>query len=290
MKRYLLLKRGEIFRQQFTIIIFLTIISIIAIFPIFWTICSSFKTIQEIYSISPSILPKSLNFVNYRFLFETSVIDYKMAILNSIVVSIITVAIVVLCSALGGYGFSRVYFKYRDQVFNTIIMLQFVPLTAGIIAQWQIMSILRLRDSLIGLALLLAAMILPSSLMLMRQVFLSIPTELEDAAKIDGASTFQLLWHVMLPLAGGGLILVAVNSFLFAWGDFIYARTMLTLPSKYTLPVIITVSIPTTPATLRVATYGVYNAAALITALPAIIFFIGIQNRFYEGAREGLKG
>jgi ABC-type glycerol-3-phosphate transport system permease component len=290
MERYLFLKRGEIFRQQFVINVFLVIMSIITIFPIFWTICSSFKTIQEIYSISPSILPKSLNFVNYRFLFETSVIDYRMAILNSIVVSIITVAIVVLCSALGGYGFSRIYFNYRDQVFNTIIMLQFVPLTAGIIAQWQIMSLLRLRDSLIGLALLLAAMILPSSLMLMRQVFLSIPTELEDAAKIDGASTFQLLWHVMLPLAGGGLILVAVNSFLFAWGDFIYARTMLTLPSKYTLPVIITVSIPTTPATLRVATYGVYNAAALITSLPAIIFFIAIQNRFYEGAREGLKG
>lgn len=283
-------KRGEIFRQQIFMMIFLTIIAVITIFPVFWTICSSFKTIQEIYSLNPSILPKSFNFINYKFLFETSVIDYKMAILNSIVVSITTVVIVVICSALGGYGFSRVQFSYRDKIFNLLIMLQFVPLTAGIIAQWQIMSLLKLRDSLIGLALLLTAMILPSSLMLMRQVFLSIPTELEDAAKIDGASTFQLLWHVMLPLAGGGLILVAVNSFLFSWGDFIYARTMLTIPSKYTLPVIITVSIPTTPATLRVATYGVYNAAALITALPAIVFFIAIQNKFYEGAREGLKG
>jgi len=290
MIRTKLFKRGEIFRQQIFMMIFLSIIAVVTIFPVFWTICSSFKTIQEIYSLNPSILPKSLNLINYKFLFETSVIDYKMAILNSIVVSITTVVIVVVCSALGGYGFSRVQFGYRDRIFNLLIMLQFVPLTAGIIAQWQIMSLLKLRDSLIGLALLLTAMILPSSLMLMRQVFLSIPTELEDAAKIDGASTFQLLWHVMLPLAGGGLILVAVNSFLFSWGDFIYARTMLTIPSKYTLPVIITVSIPTTPATLRVATYGVYNAAALITALPAIIFFIAIQNKFYEGAREGLKG
>lgn len=290
MTKIKLFKRGEIFRQQIFMIFFLSIMAVITIFPVFWTICSSFKTIQEIYSLNPSILPRSLNFINYKFLFETSVIDYKMAILNSIVVSITTVVIVVICSALGGYGFSRVEFNYRDRIFNLLIMLQFVPLTAGIIAQWQIMSLLKLRDSLIGLALLLTAMILPSSLMLMRQVFLSIPTELEDAAKIDGASTFQLLWHVMLPLAGGGLILVAVNSFLFSWGDFIYARTMLTIPSKYTLPVIITVSIPTTPATLRVATYGVYNAAALITALPAIIFFIAIQNKFYEGAREGLKG
>jgi ABC-type glycerol-3-phosphate transport system permease component len=284
------LKRREIFRQQVTFNIILAVLAILVAFPIFWTICSSFKTIQEIYTLNPKILPKSLDFVNYKFLFETSVIDYKQAIINSIVVSITTVVIVVICSALGGYGFSRVNFKYRDNIFNTIVMLQFVPLTAGIIAQWQIMSLLNLRDSLIGLALLLAAIILPPNLVLMRQSFLSVPTELEDAAKIDGASTFQLLWHVMLPLAGGGLILVAVNSFLFTWGDFIYARTMLTIPSKYTMPVIITVSIPTTPATLRIATYGVYNAAAMITAIPAIIFFILIQNRFYEGAREGLKG
>ncbi|HOK29830.1 MAG TPA: carbohydrate ABC transporter permease [bacterium] len=284
------LKRREIFRQQVTFNIILAVLAIVVAFPIFWTICSSFKTIQEIYTLNPKILPKSLDFVNYKFLFETSVIDYKQAIINSIVVSITTVVIVVICSALGGYGFSRINFKYRDNIFNTIVMLQFVPLTAGIIAQWQIMSLLNLRDSLIGLALLLAAIILPPNLVLMRQSFLSVPTELEDAAKIDGASTFQLLWHVMLPLAGGGLILVAVNSFLFTWGDFIYARTMLTIPSKYTMPVIITVSIPTTPATLRIATYGVYNAAAMITAIPAIIFFILIQNRFYEGAREGLKG
>jgi ABC-type glycerol-3-phosphate transport system permease component len=284
------LKRREIFRQQVTFNIILAVLAILVAFPIFWTICSSFKTIQEIYTLNPKILPKSLDFVNYKFLFETSVIDYKQAIINSIVVSITTVVIVVICSALGGYGFSRINFKYRDNIFNTIVMLQFVPLTAGIIAQWQIMSLLNLRDSLIGLALLLAAIILPPNLVLMRQSFLSVPTELEDAAKIDGASTFQLLWHVMLPLAGGGLILVAVNSFLFTWGDFIYARTMLTIPSKYTMPVIITVSIPTTPATLRIATYGVYNAAAMITAIPAIIFFILIQNRFYEGAREGLKG
>ncbi|HON72449.1 MAG TPA: carbohydrate ABC transporter permease [bacterium] len=284
------LKRREIFRQQVTFNIILAVLAIVVAFPIFWTICSSFKTIQEIYTLNPKILPKSLDFVNYKFLFETSVIDYKQAIINSIVVSITTVVIVVICSALGGYGFSRINFKYRDNIFNTIVMLQFVPLTAGIIAQWQIMSLLNLRDSLIGLALLLAAIILPPNLVLMRQSFLSVPTELEDAAKIDGASTFQLLWHVMLPLAGGGLILVAVNSFLFTWGDFIYARTMLTIPSKYTMPVIITVSIPTTPATLRIATYGVYNAAAMITAIPAIIFFILIQNRFYEGAREDLKG
>jgi len=284
------LKRREIFRQQVTFNIILAVLAIVVAFPIFWTICSSFKTIQEIYTLNPKILPKSLDFVNYKFLFETSVINYRQAILNSIVVSITTVVIVVICSALGGYGFSRVNFKYRDNIFNTIVMLQFVPLTAGIIAQWQIMSLLNLRDSLIGLALLLAAIILPPNLVLMRQSFLSVPTELEDAAKIDGASTFQLLWHVMLPLAGGGLILVAVNSFLFTWGDFIYARTMLTIPSKYTMPVIITVSIPTTPATLRIATYGVYNAAAMITAIPAIIFFVLIQNRFYEGAREGLKG
>ena len=284
------LKRGEIFRQQLILNVILIFLSIVTIFPLFWTICSSFKTVQEIYSLTPSVLPKSLNFINYKFLFETSVVDYRQAMLNSLVVSLTTVATVVMCSALGGYGFSRVRFKYRDNIFNALVMLQFVPLTAAIIAQWQIMSLLGLRDSLIGLALLLTAIILPPNLVLMRQTFLGVPTELEDAAKIDGASTLQLLWHVMLPLAGGGLILVAVNSFLFAWGDFIYSRTMLTVPSKYTLPVIITVSIPTTPATLRIASYGVYNAAAMITALPAIIFFVLIQNKFYEGAREGLKG
>ncbi|HHY98963.1 MAG TPA: carbohydrate ABC transporter permease [Firmicutes bacterium] len=277
-------------RQQLIMNLVLAVTAIVVVFPIFWTISSSFKTIQEIYSLVPRLLPKRLDFSNYRFLFETSVIDYKQAILNSLVVSALAVILVVTCATLAGYGFSRVDFRHRDRIFNMIVLLQFVPLTAGIIAQWHIMSLLRLKDTLWGLALLLTAMALPANIFLMRQVFLGIPRDLEDAARIDGASTSQMLWYVMLPLAGGGIILTAVNSFLFVWGDFIYARTMISIPSKYTLPVIITTSIPSTPATLRVATYGVYNAAAMITALPAIIFFILIQNRFYEGAREGLKG
>jgi ABC-type glycerol-3-phosphate transport system permease component len=123
----------------------------------------------------------------------------------------------------------------------------------------------------------------------MRQVFLNIPSQLEDAARVDGASNLRICFQIMMPLAAGGMILVAVMQFVSVWGDYLTCRIMIDYADKMTLAYGMSFLYVATPASGVVSSYGAQATAIIFTVLPTVLVFILLQKWFIRGALEGLK-
>ncbi len=274
----------------------LAVIASFGVFPFIWLLSASFKDQQELYMLSPSLIPHHPILDNYQYVLgglhgggragggSQLLLLYK----NSIVVTLSCVALTVLITSLAGYAFARLRFKGRDLVFSAFIVMMFLPAAGTLMAQYELMRNLHLRNSLLGLILLYTAGGgIP--LFLMRQVFLGIPTELEDAAKIDGASDLRICFQIMMPLATSGMIVVAIMQFVGVWGEYLLCRTMIDSADKMTLPYGIGTIIFATPAVGITSSYGVAATSTLFMVVPVLLVFILLQKWFIRGAVEGLK-
>ena len=192
-------------------------------------------------------------------------------------------------ATLAGYGFARLRFKGRDIVFFTMIMLIFVPRTGALIAQYEVMSFLHLRNSLIGLILAFSG-ISAVPIFIMRQSFLNLPIDFEDAARVDGCNRFQAFWYVMRPMATGAMVVVALLEFIRVWGEYLFTLTMIDDAQKYTLGIGLVQQFAS--ATIEFGeftSYGGQSAAYIMGAAPAVIFFVALQRWFVRGLLAGLK-
>ena len=177
----------------------------------------------------------------------------------------------------------------RDAILLSIVMAMFIPRAGGLMAQYELLDRLHLRDNLLGLILNFGAgMSIP--LFIMRQTFLAVPSELEDAARIDGAGPFQIFWHVAAPMATGGMLVVAITTFVWVWGDFLFTYTMLDDPRKFTIAIGVArfSGHAASMAVEDVAGYGAECAGYTLSMLPVIITFILLQKWFVCGLTEGV--
>ncbi|MBC7238336.1 MAG: carbohydrate ABC transporter permease, partial [Chloroflexi bacterium] len=165
--------------------------------------------------------------------------DLPIYFKNSLVTSLGSVALTVFTASLMGYAFARLDFRGRDLIFYSLIIAMFVPRAGSLMAQYELMHALRLRNSLAGLVLLLSSN-LSVPLFIMRQSFLAMPRELEDAALIDGASRWKLFWAIAMPFAAGGAMVVAILTFVRVWGEYLITITMIDVRRLYTVGVGIT--------------------------------------------------
>jgi multiple sugar transport system permease protein len=208
---------------------------------------------------------------------------------NSSLVTIGAVLLQVAVTSLAGYAFARLRFPGRDLIFFSMIMLTFVPRAGGLMAQYELMNFLNLRNNLFGLVLAFAAGV-PIPIFIMRQTFINLPTAFEDAALIDGCNRFQAFLLVMLPMATGGMLVVGLFEFIRVWGEYLFTLTMIDQPTLYTLGIGIAMNfVGLALEEGEFTSYGAEAAAHLLTSAPVLILFIIFQRMFVRGMMEGLK-
>jgi multiple sugar transport system permease protein len=207
---------------------------------------------------------------------------------NSLVISGITVALTLVLSILGGYAFARFRFFGKNALFLLVLSILMVPYASLLIPLYVLLQTVGLGNSLVGVSLVLTVFQLPFSIFMMRIAFEAVPAELEEAALVDGCTTFGALRRVMLPSALPGVITVGLFSFLAAWNDFIAPLMILNDPMSYPLPLAVA---NLRQETMGTVDYGITQAGVVVLALPCIVLFLLLQRFYVRGFMSGaLKG
>lgn len=267
---------------------FIGLILVVAIFlfPILWIFLTSLKANTEIFRTPITYLPHKFTLENYLSMFK-QLPYYIFFFRNSVIITSFTVILVLILSSLGGYAFGRLEFRGKNLFFSFIMAILAVPYLVYLIPVYMMESELNILDTHIGLILPYVALNLPFGIFIMRGIFRTIPSELEDVAKIDGCNSFQVFSKVMMPLSMQGVATVGVLTFIAAWGEFMFALTLMESSIMKTLPIGIVL--------LRDEgqswAYGLLSAAVVVSIIPVILFFIALQRYFVRGIIEGsLKG
>jgi len=206
--------------------------------------------------------------------------------LNSSIVSISQIVLTLLLCSTAAYAFSRLRFVGRRVLFFAVLLALMVPLEIVLVPLYRVTGALGLQNNLIGVFLPFVAQ--PLGLYLLRQAFDDLPRELDDAARIDGASHFQILRHVLLPNVTPTLATVAIFTFLFSWNAFLWPLVIIDEPQNQLVQVVVAQA---AGAPGELPNWGVIMAAAGLTMLPVLVVFLALQRFFVHGvALTGIKG
>lgn len=263
--------------------LFMALCVLVALFPIVWVVLSSFKTNREILSNGLQ-LPSTFSFSGYKQALEMAPI--LKFFVNSLIVSFASTALNVFILAMAGYVFAKKKFRFKKLIFGILSLSMVIPSTALMSPVYTVITKLHLYDTKMALILVYTALNMPISLMILRSAFAAIPTELEEAAYIDGAGFFRTFWQVMMPCAKGGLASAAVLAFLGSWNEFTFALLLTSSTSTRTLP--LSLSYFTSQFSFN---YTAMFAAITIAVLPSIIVFSIFQEQVCSSLTAGsVKG
>jgi multiple sugar transport system permease protein len=260
----------------------LSIGGFIMVFPFLWQVVMSLSSTAEVTSVPPTFWPAELRFDNYVEVFRQ--VPFLDQFWVSVRVTVLTVVgQVVLCS-MAGYAFARMRFAASATIFAVMLSILMIPNQAYLIPQYQIVQNLGWLDTVPGIVI--PTIFSAFGTFLMRQFFVNLPGELEEAARLDGANSFQIFWRVMLPLARPSISALAIVTTLAAWNNLLWPLVVTSREEHRALSVGI--------ASLNgqyVIDYPVMMAASLMAMAPILILFIVMQRRVIEGlAHSGLKG
>ncbi|MCC6801672.1 MAG: carbohydrate ABC transporter permease [Anaerolineae bacterium] len=259
------------------------VLAILFLFPIVWSAISSVKPPSEASAVPPTFLPSRIDFGNY-----VKLNDYGRGVWtyvgNSVGTAVMTVIGSTILSTLAGYGFSRFHFPAKNLLFVLIRMTLMIPFQSILIPLFLILTGLRLQNTLFGLALVYITFQLPFGVFIMRNSFDTVPREIEEAALLDGCTSFNMLYRVMLNIVRPGVITVGIYAFLNSWNEFLAALIFMTKETSFTLPILLT--------SVRSGYYGAIDWGALqaglmVTILPCIILFLLLQRYYISGLTGG---
>lgn len=283
------LRRNDIFAHAALIVVMFVVL-----LPILWLISSSLKDAKQFYQYPAELLPRAISLVNYQYMF-TAIQQLPVYMTNSFILAFGVTGIQVLCASLAGYAFARMSFRGRDLIFLMIVISMFVPRGGGLMALYELMNFLKLRNSLFGLILLFSSG-LPVPIFIMRQAFLAVPKEIEESAMMDGASRWQIFWRIALPLATSAMVIIATLAFVGVWSDFLVTFTMIDRDSQLTISVgirkVLTSGYETATANVpqlrgQFASEAADAAMLLFSAFPVIAIYALLQRWFMKGVTEG---
>src|SRR5690625_1007560 len=263
----------------------LLLIALIALFPIFMLLISSFRPPSELMrtGISLAFDWSILNFDNYTYIF-TEAGSYWNWYMNSLIISAITIVLSLFFSAMVGYALAVYDFKGKNLFFTFVVFILMVPFEILMLPLFQMMISFQMVDSYIGV--ILPMVVAPIAVFFFRQYALGLPTELMDAARIDGASEYGIYFKVMLPLMGPSLGAMAILQGLGSWNNFLWPLIVLRSNDMFTLPIGLA-----TLLTPYGNNYDVLIAGSVMTIIPIIILFIFFQRYFITGLTVGgVKG
>lgn len=265
--------------------VYLVLLLLFSVVPMAWMLSTSLKTQFAALQQPPQWIPGNPTFANYRDLLSPSSEigkDFLRYLVNSLYVSTTTTVLGVLVAVPAAYAFSRFRFPGRNLLFFSVLVRNMFPAVVFLMPLFILMRHLHLVNTHYSLILTYLTFGLPLSIWLLKGFYDNIPVELEQAARIDGASRFQAFWRVVMPLSSPGIIATAIYSFILAWNEYVYALVFLNKESDLTMPV----------GLQRFFTEYVSNwpglmAAAFIMSVPVVVLFLVLQKYFVRALTEG---
>ncbi len=251
---------------------------IIMAWPILWMISASFKRLNEIYTFPPTIIPRNFTLGNYQRLFT----DWPFGrwYINSLAVAVLVTLAVLFFTSLAGFGFAKYRFRGRQPLFMVMLSSTMIPFELILIPLFILMSRLGWTNSYQSLIIPFMAPAL--GIFLMRQYISTLPSELMEAARIDGATEFSIYWRVMLPLMRPVLAAQAILTFLGSWNSYLWPLTVMRNRDSMTLPVGM-VSMMGSITAGSEPPVGASMAAATLITIPVIIVFLFVQRYYISG-------
>lgn len=282
----------------------LTVWAVVSLLPLYWMFTTSFQMSREVFNVPPSFIPQAFRELfpllfsgqfgaagdvlreatkdSYQYLFMST--DMPRWFFNSTLVSTLATASILLLDSMAAYSFAKKRYPGRDLLFWIMISTMMIPGQVTLVPMFILVGNLGMMNSL--WAVILPPLSMVFGVFLLRQFMLTVPSELLDAGRIDGAGEFALYWRVMLPLAKPGLATLGILTFMAVWNSFLWPLIVLNSTQLYTLPVGLK-----TLQDKNLANYALLMSGAVVAAVPMIAVFLGFQRYFVKGLTMGsLKG
>ena len=278
MKKNKLLRRGWFSATvSYT---YLTILAVIAIFPLLWIILSSLKGKGELASNPTAFFPQQISFENYRIVFEE--MGFGTNVLNSVMIAGGTTLIAITISCLGAYGIVRFMPRFGNVITRVLITTYMFPAILLAVPYSIIIGKLGMVNNRLGLIIVYMTFSVPYAVWLLVGFFKTVPLEIEEAARVDGASKMQTFTKVVMPIVAPGVVAVAIYTFINAWNEFLYSLILMNSSSKMTAAVALK-----SLEGQEVLDWGVMMAASAVVVVPSVIFFMMIQKKIAGGLAQG---
>ncbi|NOU88701.1 ABC transporter permease subunit [Paenibacillus sp. LMG 31460] len=250
--------------------------------PFVWMLSTSLKDNSLIFSFPPKWIPDQIKWRNYQE--AAASFPYYQYFWNTFYITALTIAGVLLTSALAGYAFARMQFPLRNQLFLVVLSIMMIPGQVIMIPIFLLVKDLGWMDS--HLSLIVPSLVSPFGIFLMRQFYLSMPKELEDAASIDGCNPIRTFFSIFLPLSKPALATISVFTFMGTWNSFLWPLLLISTKSKQLLTVGLLQF-----QNMYATQYNLLMAATLLVLLPVFLVYMFAQRYFVEGiAVSGVKG
>lgn len=258
------------------------LIGLVWMLPVLWMISTSFKPETMIMESVPRWIPRVFTLKNYSDVLQKA--DLFRWFFNSVVVAVLATFIVLLINAMAAYAFAKLQFPGRDLLFAITIATMMVPAQVTMIPLFFMLNEASLLNT--HFALVLPRLGAAIGVFMLRQFFLSVPKELEEASLVDGCSRYRIFFQIVLPLAKPSLSALGILTFVWAWNDFMWPLIAISSTSMYTLPIGLS-----TLVGYYGREYGIQMAGAFIATFPVLVVFFIFQKQFIQGvAQTGLKG
>ena len=273
-------------KKQVILSLFSIAIAVVLLFPLYWMVVTSFKYEADIFQVHPSLIPQRIFVDSYISQLGDGRYNMFKSFLNSVIIAVSALVVCTLLSIPAAYGLARFRF-YGKKIFILLFLVtQMLPAVFVLTPLFIIFKNMGVLDTYISPIIADCTIGIPFSVLVLRTYFLSIPKELDDSAKIDGCNYFTAFLRIMVPIAYPGIIVAAVFSFLFAWGDLVYGMTFISQQE------------------MRPITAGIFNfmgqygiawnyimAFGVVTILPVVLIFIFMQKYIISGLTNGaVKG
>ena len=259
----------------------LTAGALVVIAPVVWAALSSFKTTSELSRRPPALLPQTFSFENYGEALGS--FDFTTYLINSVIVTIAATLLTLAINTMAAYALAKYNFRGRDGLFLLTLATIMIPLQVILLPVYEVVSSLGLVNSLLGLIIPAAAT--PTGVFVLRQYMLTIPDDLIEAARIDGAGEFAIFRRVVLPLCVPALAVVTIFSVVWRWNDFLWPLVVAQDESVYTLPVALA-----RLNSQQVIPFNLVLAMSVLSIVPVVIMFLLLQRHIVTGiAQTGLK-
>ena len=262
----------------------INVVLFVALFPLAWMVITSCKSMTELLKIPVTILPENFTLNSYYEVWVQK--PFPRYIWNSLKISVVATLLGMIVSSLAAYGFAKFRFPFKKGLLMFVLVAQMFPGTSVIIPLFSTYKSYGLYDSHFGLMLLYATISLAFSIWMMYGYFRSVPSELEEAARIDGCSALKTFVNVILPISKPGIAAVGVYAFMCSWNEYLYSLILLTTESKYTISL---------GLSSFITEFGTYwnqmGAASIIVTIPTLLIFILLGKNLIAGLTAGaVKG
>lgn len=263
----------------------LLLAALLMLLPILWMFATSLRPSAQSFSLPPAFWPTEWRWENYWNVVSSERIKYPLLFWNSIFLAVVVTLLNLLTCSLAAFAFARLRFPGRDLLFFVFLAGLMIPGAVTVVPLFMIVRQLGLTDN--HLAIILPSATSAFGVFLLRQFFITLPNELIDAAKIDGAGFFTIYWRIMLPLIGPGLSALGVFAFLNTWNSFLFPLLFLTSRDKMTLPL----ALVSLSGYMGSGSQSEILAAIFMSIVPIAIIFIFSQRYVLRGiALSGVKG